>query len=366
MDHLVCYAVKANSNLAVLHTLAKQGSGADVVSEGEIRRALKAGIPAEKIVFSGVAKTTAEMTYALEQGIYQFNVESEPELDALNDVATAIGKQAPIAIRINPDVDPKTHAKISTGSKEVKFGVEIPKAFELYDKAAQMDGIRIQGVSVHIGSQLLDLTPFEEAFGHVTSFVTMLRERGHTIEVIDAGGGFGIRYDATQQAPELSSYADIVKRTIGELGCRLIFEPGRMMVGNAGILITKVVYVKEGTSKKFAIVDAGMNDLLRPAMYDAYHAIESVIQKTGTTAAYDVVGPVCETGDIFGEARNLPENLTSGDLLVLRSAGAYGAVMSNSYNSRPIIPEVLVDGNQLHIVRKRPEYDIMWKNENIA
>jgi diaminopimelate decarboxylase len=327
----------------VLALLAREGSGADVVSEGEIRAVLAAGIPASKIVFSGVGKQKREMAYALEQQIFQFNVESEPELEALNEVAISKGVRAPIAIRINPDVDPRTHAKISTGKKETKFGVEMDVALRLYDRARDMQGIVVQGVSVHIGSQLLDLAPFREAFIITRQFVEDLRARGHRITTLDLGGGFGIRYQEDTSAPQLADYAAIVRETMQGIDATLLFEPGRVLVGNAGVLVTRVIYVKEGTSRRFMIVDAGMNDLIRPTLYGAYHEILPVIEPSqgAEQLPYDVVGPVCETGDIFAEQRLLPP-VKAGDLWVFRSAGAYGAVMANSYNARPLIQEVMV------------------------
>ena len=357
LDHQVCYAVKANSNLAVLKTLADAGAGADVVSEGEIRRALKAGIKPEHIVFSGVGKTSSEMAYALEQGIFQFNVESEPELDTLNEVAESKGVKAPIAIRINPDVDAGTHAKISTGKKENKFGVTLEAAKILYDKAANMNGITVQGVSMHIGSQLTNLEPFKAAYTHAREFVESLRSAGHNITVLDVGGGLGVPYENTAETPPTpEAYGKVVKETLGDLGCKLVFEPGRLIVGNAGILVSEVVYVKTSSERTFVIIDAAMNDLLRPSLYEAHHDIVTVHEPTGETMTADIVGPVCETGDTFAKARTLP-TLQSGDLVAFRTAGAYGAVMSNSYNSRLLTPEVLVDGENYALIRKRPSYD---------
>ncbi len=353
---MVCFAVKANSNLAVLQLLGSLGAGADVVSEGEIRRALAAGIPPERIVFSGIGKARDEMAYALEQGIYQFNVESAPELELLNEVAGNVQATAPIAIRINPDVDPVTHAKISTGLKESKFGVEIPQAMQLYDRAAELPNIRVQGVSVHIGSQLLQMRPFADAFQRVRDFIVDMRAAGHRIETLDLGGGFGIQY-GPESPPSLEEYGRIVREATAGLECRLMFEPGRVIAGNAGILVSRVLYVKKGSSRHFVIVDAAMNDLMRPALYDAYHdvvAIDASVNQTTMTA--DLVGPVCETGDILGEQQSLP-SVNADDLIALRSAGAYGAVMASTYNSRRLIPEVLVKDDCYAVIRPRQSYE---------
>ncbi|MCF6215333.1 MAG: diaminopimelate decarboxylase [Emcibacter sp.] len=356
-DFLLCYALKANSNQAVIKSLANLGSGADVVSEGELRRALKAGIAAEKIVFSGVAKTQEEMAFALEKGILQFNIESEPELHQLSRVANEMGKVAAISFRINPDVDAKTHAKISTGKAENKFGIPWTKAREIYAKAAALPGIRVQGVDIHIGSQLTDLAPFEEAFGRIVTLIEDLRADGHDISVLDLGGGLGIPYDPAAEKPPLPlEYGEMVKRIVGHLGCKIIIEPGRLLVGNAGILVSKVIFLKQGEKRKFLIIDTAMNDLIRPSMYDAYHEIVAVKDTGGPLSAYDVVGPVCETGDTFAAQRSLPE-LEAGDLVAIRSAGAYGAVMSSTYNTRRLIPEILVKGTEYAIVRPRPSYD---------
>lgn len=356
-DFILCYAVKANTNQAIIKTLAEQGAGADVVSEGEMRRALKAGVPADKIVYSGVAKTEREMIFALEQGIFQFNVESEPELQQLSRIADQMGKVAPIAFRINPDVDAKTHAKISTGKSENKFGVPWKKAREIYAAAAKLPGIRVQGVDLHIGSQLTDLEPFAEAFRRIVGLVEDLRADGHDISVIDLGGGLGIPYNRSSQKPPLPvEYGEMAKKIFDHLGCKIIIEPGRLLVGNAGILVSRVIYVKQGENRKFLIIDAAMNDLVRPSMYDAYHEIESVTEKQGELSPCDIVGPVCETGDTFARDRDMPD-LAGGDLVAIRSAGAYGAVMSSTYNTRPLIPEVLVKGDKYAIVRGRPDYE---------
>lgn len=353
----VCYAVKANGNLAVLRTLAKLGCGADVVSEGEIRLALAAGIKPENIVFSGVGKTAGEMAYALEQRIFQFNVESEPELELLSEVAIAKNTTAKIAVRVNPDVDPGTHAKISTGQKESKFGVAMSHALPVYRLASSLRGIEVQGVSVHIGSQLTKLEPFAQAFARVCGFVRDLRAEGFTIKTLDLGGGLGIPY-GQEQPPLPDAYAEIVKRETAAIGCQLMFEPGRVLVGNAGILVSRVMYVKKSESRMFVIVDAAMNDLIRPTLYGAYHDIVPVKAPAGDapTELVDVVGPVCETGDIFAEQRllKLPD---AGDLMVFRSAGAYGAAMSSTYNARPLVAEVMVNGSEYAVVRPRQTYE---------
>ncbi len=362
-DTKICYAVKANGNLAVLKKLANLGCGADVVSEGEIRLALAAGIKAKDIVFSGVGKTAAEMAYALDQGIFQFNVESEPELRLLNDVAASKKMKAPVAVRVNPDVDPKTHAKISTGQKESKFGVPMKHALAVYKLAATLPAITVQGVSMHIGSQLTTLEPFAQAFARLRTFVEELRGQGIAIRTLDLGGGLGIPYD-DNTPPLPDDYAEVAKRETAGLGCQLIFEPGRMLVGNAGILVTRVMYVKESETRRFVIVDAAMNDLIRPTLYDAYHAIVPVKETSDAPQLVDVVGPVCETGDIFAEQRKLPLP-KAGDLLALRSAGAYGASMSSTYNARPLIAEVLVKGKQHAVVRPRQTYDALLKRDTI-
>lgn len=356
-NSLVCYAVKANTNQAIIGLLAKMGSGADVVSEGELRRALQAGIPAEKIVFSGVAKTSREMRYALKQGIFQFNVESEPELELLNEVALSLGKTAPVSFRINPDIDARTHAKISTGKASNKFGIAWSRIPAAYARAAELAGIKIQGIDLHIGSQLTELAPFEQAFKCLAELTGVLRSEGHEISVLDIGGGLGISYDDEgPQPPELAEYAALANNILGELGCRILVEPGRSMVGNTGILLSEVIYVKQGEHDEFLIIDAGMNDLLRPSMYDAYHAVLPVEPATGEHRTYQIVGPICETGDTFAHNRQLPP-LQSGDLVAIMNAGAYGAVMSSTYNARPLVPEVLIDDNRYMVIRKRPSYD---------
>ncbi|MCP1199978.1 diaminopimelate decarboxylase [Notoacmeibacter sp. MSK16QG-6] len=358
IDNLVCYAMKANSNQAVLTLLAKEGAGVDVVSEGELRRALAAGIPPGKIVFSGVGKTAREIDYALSVGIYCFNVESEPELEMLSARAEALGKTAPISLRINPDVDAKTHAKISTGKAENKFGIPYARAREVYRRAAGLPGLRITGIDMHIGSQIVELAPFDDAATVLSDLVRDLREDGHDIEHVDFGGGLGIPYlDDNNPPPLPSDYAAVVARHATDLGVKAVFEPGRLIAGNAGILITEVIYLKEGDAKNFVIVDAAMNDLLRPTLYEAHHTIRPVEIKASTTPwiTADVVGPVCETGDYLAKDREM-SRVGAGDLLAISSAGAYGAVQASTYNSRLLVPEVLVDGDRWHVVRPRQDY----------
>jgi len=353
-DALICYAVKANGNQAVLSTLAKLGSGADVVSEGEIRRARAAGIPANKIVYSGVAKSASEIEYALNEGIFQFNVESEPELELISQIATKLNTTAAVAFRINPDVCANTHEKISTGKAENKFGVPISKAQIAYQRAAELPGIRIQGVDVHIGSQLTQLAPFEEAYKRIAQLVTELKADGHDIQVIDIGGGLGITYE-DEVIPSKEEYAAIAKKQLGHLNCKIVIEPGRSLLGNAGILVSSVVFVKTGEERQFLILDAGMNDLVRPSMYEAHHEILAVDTSNEAIKTYDIVGPVCETGDTFAKARQVHE-CNSGDLIAIMSSGAYGAVMASSYNTRMLAPEVMVKGSEFAVIRKRPSY----------
>ena len=360
-DALICYAVKANSNQAVLATLAKLGSGADVVSMGEIRRAITAGIPADKIVYSGVAKTEEEIHYALSLGIFQFNVESEPELELISKVATYLNKTAAVAFRINPDVCAQTHAKISTGKAENKFGVPISKARIAYNRAASLPGIKVQGVDVHIGSQLTSLAPFEEAYQRIAELVIELRADGHEINVVDVGGGLGITY-LDEVIPSKQTYADLVKAQLDHLNCKIIIEPGRSLLGNAGILVSSVVFVKTGEERQFLILDAGMNDLIRPSMYEAYHQIIAVNKGDNALKTYDVVGPVCETGDTFAKARQVHES-NAGDLIAIMSSGAYGSVMSSSYNTRMLAPEVMVKGSDFAVVKKRPSYEEIIKQD---
>jgi diaminopimelate decarboxylase len=362
---LVAYAVKANDNLAVLKLLASLGAGADVVSGGELAKALAAGIPASKIVFSGVGKTRAEMRAGLEAGIYQFNVESEPELAALDEVARSLDVRAAVSLRINPDVDAKTHAKINTGTAETKFGIPFAHARAAYAQAAKMPGIEIVGVDVHIGSQITDLAPFEAAFTRIGELIAGLRADGHAISRLDCGGGLGVPYARNNTPPpDPGAYGAMVTRVTKDFGCKLSFEPGRLIAANAGVLVSEVIYVKRGDAKTFLIIDAGMNDLIRPAMYDAHHDIVAVRepQPGSPRPAYDVVGPVCETSDIFASARPLPE-LKSGDLVAILTAGAYGAVMAGDYNARPRVPEVLVRGEQWGIVRPRESHaDLIAKD----
>ncbi len=355
VDALVCYALKANSNQAVVATLARLGAGADVVSEGELLRARAAGILPQRIVFSGVGKTARELTLAVEHGILCVNVESESELELLSSIAIAKGRTADISIRVNPDVDPKTHAKIATGKAENKFGIPISRARKVYARAAKLKGVRAIGVDMHIGSQIIDLQPFRDAFALLAEFVGVLRADGHAISHIDVGGGLGVPYrEDNQPPPDPNAYAAIVKGATKNLGCRLILEPGRLIVGNAGILVTRVLHVKHGDAKNFVVVDAGMNDLIRPTLYDAHHDIRPVREPAAgrRRIVADVVGPVCESGDYFALERELaaPE---AGDYLALMTAGAYGATQSGTYNSRPLVPEVLVRKHEWALVRPR-------------
>lgn len=362
----ICYAVKANGNLAVIRTLAALGAGADVVSEGELRRALAAGMPTDQIVFSGVGKSRAELAYALTQGIVQINVESEPELEALSEICVALDKTASIGVRVNPDVDAKTHAKISTGKAENKFGIDITRAPAVFARARDLPGVNPVSVAVHIGSQITDLTPLRIAFGHLASLVDRLRADGHNIMRLDLGGGLGIRYE-DETPPTPAEYAEMVNETLGHLDCHLMFEPGRVLVGEAGILVTSVLYDKPGESRRFVIVDAAMNDLVRPSMYDAYHGVLPIRETSSDImlSDADIVGPVCETGDTFARHRATPP-VDPGDMLAILSAGAYGAVMSSTYNARLLIPEVLVNGNAFAVVRARPSYDDLLKLDQFA
>lgn len=358
---LVCYALKANSNQSVLRTLAKLGAGADVVSGGELKRALAAGMLPERIVFSGVGKTEAELRAALAADILCINVESEPELELLSQLASAEGKTARISVRVNPDVDSGSHAKISTGKSENKFGIPLMQARDVYARAAKLPGIRVSGVDVHIGSQITDLGPLENAFRLLAEFVQTLRADGHTISHVDFGGGLGVPYHMDREAPPLpSAYAAMVKRVAHNLGCTLLFEPGRNIVGNAGILVSRVIYVKQGEAKKFVIIDAAMNDLIRPTLYEAHHDILPVRAKPGGTPEItaDVVGPVCESGDYLALGRSMAEP-RAGDLLAIMTAGAYGAVQSGTYNTRPLVPEVLVKDDRYAVVRPRLEVDAL-------
>jgi diaminopimelate decarboxylase len=352
---LVCYALKANSNQAVVATLARLGAGADIVSAGELERALKAGVPPDKIVFSGVGKTGKEMAAALEAGIFCFNVESEPELSVLSEIATAMGRSAPVSVRVNPDIDAKTHAKIATGKAENKFGVPVSRAREVYAHAAKLKGIRVTGVDMHIGSQITELEPFDNAAALLAELARDLMREGHRLEHIDFGGGLGIPYRSDDDPPPLpAAYAEVIKRHTRGLGLKLVFEVGRLIVGNAGVLVTRVIYVKKGEAKTFLIVDAAMNDLIRPTLYEAYHEIRPVRAARPDSAwiVADVVGPVCESGDYFALDRRLPA-LAAGDLLAIMTAGAYGAVFSSTYNTRPLVPEILVHGKDFAVTRPR-------------
>jgi len=367
MEHMVCYAMKAASNQAILKTLADLGAGMDVVSGGEYARAKAAGVPGERIVFSGVGKTRGEVRAALEGGIRQFNVESEPELLVISEIASSLGKIAPITIRVNPDVDAKTHAKISTGKSENKFGIPISKARAVYAEAAALPGIDVIGIDVHIGSQLTELEPYELAYRKVAELTELLRADGHNIRRLDLGGGLGIPYTRSNEAPPLpSDYGALIKRSVGHLGCEIEIEPGRLIAGNAGILVSRVIYVKQGEDRQFLILDGAMNDLIRPAMYDAHHDIVPVLEPDAGVEQqpYDIVGPVCESGDTFAKNRMMPP-LAAGDLVAFRSAGAYGAVMASEYNTRPLVPEVLAKGDQFAVIRQRPDFDEIINRDTI-
>ena len=367
MPHLVCFAIKSNSNLAVLKLLGSLGAGMDVVSGGEYRRAKAAGVPGERIVFSGVGKTPEEIRLALTGGIRQFNVESEPELLAISRIAAELGLRAPVALRVNPDVDAQTHEKIATGKSENKFGIPIAKARDVYAMAAALPGIEVIGIDVHIGSQLTQLEPFEAAFRKVRALTEALRADGHDIRRLDLGGGLGIPYTRSNEAPPLPvEYVGVIRETLGDLGCEIEIEPGRLISGNAGILVSSVIYLKEGEGRNFLIVDAAMNDLVRPSMYGAWHDSVPVLEPAPGTplAPLDVVGPVCETGDTFARARALPP-LAAEDVVAFRSAGAYGAVMASEYNSRPLVPEVLVSGDQFAVIRPRPSFEEMLGRDTI-
>jgi len=361
----ICYALKANSNLAIIRLLARLGAGADVVSEGELRRALAAGVPAERIVFSGVGKSEAEMRVALEAGIRQINVESEPELSLLSAVASQLGKTAEIAIRVNPDVDARTHAKIATGKKENKFGIDLAHAPGAFRRAAQLPGLAPRGIALHIGSQLTELVPFELAYGRAVELLRQLAGEGIKLQRLDLGGGLGIRYH-NERPPAVEDYAALVKRVTTGLDVEVDFEPGRWLVGNAGALVSRVLYVKEGASRRFLIQDAAMNDLARPALYEAWHEIVPVRSPAPGAARrpIDVVGPVCETGDSFAAQRVLPE-IEAGELLAILSAGAYGAAMSSGYNTRPLVPEVLVRGDAFAVIRPRPTYEELLSQDRM-
>ncbi|MFC3050461.1 diaminopimelate decarboxylase [Kordiimonas pumila] len=366
LDALVCFAVKANSNQAVLATLAREGAGADVVSEGELLRALKAGIPADKIVFSGVGKTPREMALGLKAGIKQFNIESEAELEALNTVAGEMGLVAPVSVRVNPDVDAKTHAKISTGKSENKFGIPWNRAHSIYARIKALPHVNGKGIDVHIGSQLTELEPFKLAFTKVVELVKELRAKGHDITHIDLGGGLGIPYELGKEAPPSpDAYGKMAREVLAGIDCSLIFEPGRLIVGNAGILVSEMVYEKTSGNKGFYIIDAAMNDLIRPAMYDAYHDIIPVsLAETQDKVSVDFVGPICESSDVFAKDR-LTAPLKAGDLIAIKSAGAYGAVMSGTYNTRPLIAEVMVNGSDYAVVRKRQSLEELLSLDSV-
>ena len=364
-DRLICYSVKANSNLAVIARLAKLGAGADIVSEGELTRALAAGIAPEKIVFSGVGKTAAEMRAALTAGILQFNVESLSEIDLLAETAHGMGKTAQIALRVNPDIDAGTHEKISTGKAENKFGIAWDDAMDGFAHAAGLAGVEATGIDIHIGSQITDLTPFRRAFEKVAGLLADLRAAGHTITRLDLGGGLGVPYARDNETPpDPAAYARMIAETLGDAGCTIMLEPGRLIAANAGILVTSVIRSKRGQAKNFMIVDAAMTELMRPTLYDAHHHIEPVLPQDGESRVWDVVGPVCETGDFLGLDRNLPD-MQAGDLLAIYAAGAYGAVLGSAYNTRLPAPEVLVDGSAWAVVRKRPDYQKLLADETV-
>ena len=367
LDTLICYAIKANSNQAVIKTLGDLGAGMDVVSEGELRRARAAGVPADRIIFAGVGKTKAEMAYALGEGILGFNVESEPELDALSEVAASLGRTARIALRVNPDVDARTHAKISTGKAENKFGVPFDDAPRLYAKAAKLPGIAIAGIHMHIGSQITDLAPFRDAFSLMRELAVRLRADGHDLRHLDIGGGLGVPYlSGNAVPPSPDEYARVVRETLGDLGLKICLEPGRMIVANAGILVARVIYAKRGRDKTFTIVDAAMNDLIRPTLYEAEHEIWPVAEalKSKPPIVQDVAGPVCETGDYLALGRKLPP-FAAGDLLAFMTAGAYGSAMSSTYNTRLLVPEVLVKGDAYAVVRPRQTYDTLIAQDHL-
>ncbi len=368
LDVLICYAMKANSNQSVIRTFVDEGAGMDVVSEGELRRALAAGARPDTIVFAGVAKTAREIAFALDTGILCFNVESEPELDRISEIAASKGATASVAVRINPDIDARTHAKISTGKAENKFGIPYGRARDVYAHAAKLPGIKVSGVDMHIGSQITDLAPFDAAYGRMVDIVRDLRADGHAIDHIDAGGGLGIPYRLDDPAPpEPAAYGEIIRRRFGNLGATILFEPGRVFVGNAGILVAEVVYVKQGAAKTFVILDAGMNDLIRPTLYEAHHDIRPVIQpdRNAEPIVADVVGGICETGDYLALGRRLPP-LKAGDLVAIMTAGAYGAVQGSTYNTRPLAAEVMVKGADWAEVRPRQTYEDLIGMDRVA
>jgi len=367
LPHKIFYAMKANDNLAVLRTLAAMGAGMDVVSGGEYAKARAAGVAGDMIVFSGVGKTEAEMRMVLAGGIRQFNVESEPELRQLSRVAVDTGKVAEITLRVNPDVDAKTHAKIATGRSENKFGIPMANAREAYAEAAGLPGIEVVGIDVHIGSQITDLAPYRQAFTKVAELTEVLRADGHSISRLDLGGGLGIPYARSNDAPPLPvEYGQVIRETVGHLGCEIEIEPGRLIAGNAGLMVSKVIYLKQGEGRDFLIIDAAMNDLIRPAMYEAHHDIVAVVEPEAGVepSLVDIVGPICESGDTFAKQRQMPP-LDAGDLVAFRSAGAYGAVMASEYNARPLIPEVLVKGDQFAVVRPRPSLEEMISRDTL-
>ena len=363
IDSLVCYAVKANANLAVLNVFARRGAGFDIVSTGELKRALAAGADPKKIVFSGVGKSAAEMVFALETGILCFNVESAPELERLNDAAMSLGKKAPISLRVNPNVDAKTHPYISTGLKENKFGVAYEDALKIYERAASLPGIEVMGIDCHIGSQLLDPSPFAEALDKLLQLIDQLAAKNITLHHIDLGGGLGIRYK-DEEAPTVKSYLQPLLQELKNRKLKILLEPGRRLVGNAGVLLTKVEYLKTGEVKNFAIIDAAMNDLTRPALYDAWHDIVPVVPRNDAPQNWEVVGPICESGDFLGH--NRPLAIKPGDLLAILSAGAYGMAMSSNYNARPRAAEVMVDGAKVHLVRRRETIEELYALESIV
>lgn len=367
-DHQIFYAMKANSNQAVIRTMAALGAGMDVVSEGELRRALAAGVPGRKIVFSGVGKTAREMALALKEGVLCFNIESEPEMELLSQVCQRTGQRAQISIRVNPDVDAKTHAKITTGKSDNKFGISFNRASEVYARAAQLPGLEVTGIDMHIGSQITTLEPFEQAFRLMAELAVTLKREGHAIRHLDLGGGLGVPYRGTNDVPpHPDEYAAMVKRTLGHLGLKFMLEPGRMIVGNAGVLVTRVIYVKNTEGNHFVVQDGAMNDLIRPTLYDAYHHVQPVRETAGEGAVMrgDIVGPVCETGDYFARDRKMPA-FEQGDLMAIMTAGAYGAVQSGTYNSRPLVPEVLVRGSEWALVRPRQTYEELIGLDRLA
>ncbi len=363
LPHLICFSMKCNSNIAILNLFAKQGAGVDIVSGGELFRAVKAGVSPRKIVYSGVGKTAAEMAMALDANILFFNVESEEELYTLNEVASQKGKKAPISLRVNPNINPKTHPYISTGMKKSKFGIEVKQAFALYQKAAKLPGVEIVGLDCHIGSQLTQVRPFVDALRKLKELISSLRGKGISIRYLDLGGGLGIRYQ-DEAPPSPAEYAKAIKKELKELDLTLVFEPGRVLMGNSGILVTQTLYHKKGSAKEFVIVDAAMNDLIRPAFYGSYHDIQPVLKSNRKKKKVDIVGPICESGDFFAQNRQLPD-VKSGELLAIFSAGAYGFAMSSNYNSRPRVAEVLVNGNHYHVIRKRETLEDLVSHESI-